>query len=150
MRKTSKILILSLTASGIYNIYVEQDLETLEGLSLKNYPFAFALFPDELMAGQLLVDAVGRMVRSIESVEEIHSSSSDILFLKHMAAIALLRDQHFSHHNNEDFYKLSLRERMVLFLKEKRGFSLSDVAKICDQRTDEVYRVLSTAKEALV
>lgn len=130
---------------------METDLLALEGLALKNYSLAFALFPDELMATQLLIDTVNKYVRVIESKEELHDARREVRFLRHLMGLAQLRGQHFtSREVSGPFYAMEVKKRAILFLREKRGFSLIQIAEILESTTDDIYRLLNQAREVIL
>ncbi len=130
---------------------MENDLEALEGLALKNYPLAFALFPDELMATQLLIDTVSKYVRVIQSAEDLHDERREIRFLRNLMGLAQLRGSHFQQGKKEEaFYSLDIKKRAILFLREKRGFSLLQISEILETSTDDTYRLLNRAREVIL
>lgn len=120
-------------------------------MALKHYSFAYSLLPDELMATQLLIDTVTKIVvelrdeyeLNIEGTEvEISSKELELKFLRNLYSLSTIRFEHFknsaqlSHFDHSDkkakkksgLFFLDIKERAALVLKDKLGLSYKDVA----------------------
>jgi hypothetical protein len=116
----------------------------LELIAHRNYPFAYALFPDELMATQLLIDSLTKMALVFREDNErdfqMNEEDFELTFLKMAYELSIIRADHFResrqledyNHNREDssFYSLDISVRACLFIKDKMKLSFHDLAYI--------------------
>lgn len=139
--------------------------EALDALTHKHYGLAFLLLPDDLMAAQLLIDAVARMMAlapadlwnfkegRIQDTKEISTQDSESMesdFLYHLVELARIRQQHFASKRSEVIYKLSLDERVVLFLRDKRHYEVSFVARVLNTREENILALTHKARALLL
>jgi hypothetical protein len=99
---------------------VNSDQNKIEKMAIDLYPFAYSLYPDELMAGQLIVDGLMRMIVD-ENLDATELKLKDLPYLcLSIFALAKSRKGHLLVKNEDPFYQeLPLHTRAVLFLKEK-------------------------------
>jgi hypothetical protein len=128
---------------------VSVNKENLEKISIKLYPFAYCLCPDELMAGQLVVDAFTRSVLDNDNFDTEHIDFDDLC--RSAFIVASSRAGHMKPNKDDHkFYKdLSLKVRSALFLKEKWNLSIGIMAKIMDIEESEVSLLLSEGRGLL-
>jgi len=123
----------------------------LEQLALKYYPFAYALLPDELMATQLIIDSITKMVVVYKDKDYGSSITIDEIFefdfLKNIFELSVVRSDHFKqsgqlkplnpHDRDFSFYLMSLEERACLFLRDKLNLGFCDISYIIGKNYEE-------------
>ncbi|MCF8060332.1 MAG: hypothetical protein K9K67_13605 [Bacteriovoracaceae bacterium] len=117
----------------------------LEALTHKHYGLAFILLPDELMAAQLLIDSISRLILSKEGGLSDDESILEKDFVTHLISLARIRQQHFAYKSEDPFFKLSFDERAILYLRDKRHYPASFVATVLETREE---RVLASTHQA--
>ena len=115
-----------------------QEVERITSLAEKLYPFAYALFPDELLAHQLVMDGLSRMLLDDENQDSF--LQQDPLDWKVVSSyifdLAKKRSKHspFPKDSKGPFFKLNLSQRAALILryryhlKSKEGGQILDVS----------------------
>lgn len=138
--------------------------EALEALTHKHFALAYLLLPDELMATQLLIDGVTRMMAlapndlwgfkghskvdlEIQS-NELNEVEAD--FVYHLIELGRIRQQHFASKRVEAIFKLSIDERVVLFLRDKRKYDIAFVAKVLNAREESILALTHKARAELL
>jgi hypothetical protein len=131
--------------------------EALEALTHKYYGLAHLLLPDDLMATQLLIDGVTRMMAlapqglaSFDGQDEHQLHELETEFAYHLIELGRIRQQHFAARKGGAIYRLSLEERVVLFLRDKRRLEVSFVAKVLNQREEAVLALTHKARAQLL
>ena len=115
------------------------------------YAFSFCLIPDELQAGQLVIDTVDLFLNSKKPdfVENAEHFEIQIGLYQSCYQIALKRIQHMQLGltlGKEDFFQLDFQERAILFLKIKEEFSLADCSQIMKKNERDLLSLYSLAK----
>ncbi len=136
--------------------------KTLEQLAHQNYPFAYALLPDELMATQLLIDSITKMAVIWRDLnEEIPPEEAIELDLqKNAYELSLIRSEHFKDsrqldsfaHSEEDsaFYILGIKERACLFLRDHLKKSFQEISYILSLGYEEVLALCHRSRAEFV
>lgn len=112
------------------------------------------------MATQLLIDAVTRMMalapndlwgfQDNAEVESHHQSDIEVDFVYHLIELGRIRQQHFASNKVEAIFKLSLDERVVLFLRDKRKYDVAFVAKVLNAREESILAMTHKARAELL
>lgn len=107
---------------------MNSNLDKIEKIAVSLYPFAFSLYPDELMAGQLIVDGLTRMIVD-DHLDSSELMAKDLPFLcLSIFTLAKARKDHFVVKDKEPFFQeLPMHTRAVLFLKEKWKWGNSEI-----------------------
>ena len=131
------------------------------------FSFGFALIPDDLQAGQLVIDALASVsALNKEKLVEITDAKDDELrkiFLseikreiyRNMFQIGKrrcdqLRELCQEKNKFQTFYKLSVSKRAILFLKQKAHLSFSEIEFITGIERLEIISRLHVSREELV
>jgi hypothetical protein len=120
-------------------------LKAMEALTHKHYGLAFILLPDELMATQLLIDSISRLVLTMENGFDEDESCLEVDFVTHLISLARIRQKHFAYKKEDPFFKLSFDERVILYLRDKRQYPVSFVASVLEGREE---RILAASHQA--
>ncbi len=118
---------------------MNSDLDKIEKIAVDLYPFAFSLYPDELMAGQLIVDGLMRMIVD-DNLDASALKSKDLpSFCLSIFTLAKSRKGHILIKDEDPFYQdLPLHTRAVLFLKEKWKWNHSEIENATGLTYNEV------------
>jgi DNA-directed RNA polymerase specialized sigma24 family protein len=128
---------------------VNINLETLESLSQKYYSFAFILLPEELMATQLLIDAATKLCLNHGPVE-LTQQEVENRYVLAIYELAQSRQQHFQLNPEGPFYRLSLEQRAVIFLRDKREWSIEEISQSLGLNWDRLYGSLNLGRNRLM
>lgn len=127
------------------------------------FSFAFAMIPDQLQASQICIDSISAFLvenkivirKFIEASDEQRSERSteiqEILY-SYAFNLSQKREGHLGHINQDnfkDFYELNIKERALLFLREKTSFSLNQIERIVGLRNYEIINLYELAKNKL-
>lgn len=133
--------------------------EALEALTQKHFALAYLLLPDDLMATQLLIDGVARLMAlapndlwgyQAKHSSELENKDLEVDFVYHLVELGRIRQQHFASKKIEPIFKLSLDERVVLFLRDKRKYDVSFVAKVLNAREESILAMTHKARAELL
>ncbi len=80
--------------------------------------------------------------------QQLHELETE--FVYHLIELARIRQQHFAARKGGAIYQLGLDERVVLFLRDKRRFEVSFVAKVLNQREEGVLALTHKARAQLL
>ena len=123
--------------------------EALEALNHKYFGLAIFMLPEELMATQLLIDASSRLMVSLkESLPE--SDKFEELFVKHLIELARIRQKHFAYKKADPFFKLTLEERVVLYLRDKLHYQPVFIASVMGAREENILGLTHKARASLL
>lgn len=138
----------------------------LSAISPELFSFAFVLIPDDLQAGQLIIDSIqGYIVSKREMIEDLlkiktKNQSNNLQFLKKDLLRLIYELSRKRYHqlrlsindmeNNNDFYSLEFDEKATLFLKEKLKFTIEDVANITMKTKGEAEAFLFGARMKMI
>jgi len=131
------------------------------------FSFGYALIPDDLQAGQLVIDALASFsALNKEKLMELTDANDDELqkicfgeikrqIYRNMFQIGKRRCEQLpaicqEKNKFQAFYKLSVSKRAILFLKQKALVSLSDIEFITGIEHLEIISRLHTSREELV
>lgn len=130
------------------------------------YSFAFILIPDDLQAGQLVVDSIQTyLISKKENLNQLFSARNADLnrelapikraLLKLVFELAKKRYHQIKlsiseKYEENDFYSLEFDEKSVLFLREKLKLSLEDIAVISGKTLSEVQAYLFSARTNMI
>ena len=134
-----------------------QEIENITKVAEKAYPFAYALFPDELLAHQLVMDGLSGVLLGL--VDELtpeekkewcqHLNWQEVcLQIFHLA-------QKRSHHTNrlpvpeEKFFQLKLELRAALFLKHSFHLPIGEAAHILGKEVSDFLSLLHRGRNSL-
>lgn len=127
------------------------ELESLKDLAKKYYPLAHNLIPEELMASQLIIDASCALLLSKEEEVTFEKENSfEEEFVRKLMSLASVRQQHFAHRDPGLFYKLEIKERVVLFLRDRLDVAPSKIASILNVHLQEVLSLLHNGRTKIV
>jgi len=115
----------------------------------KYYSFAYILLPDELMATQLIIDSATKLCLEIEADKE-GSADLESLYIKAIFDLALLRQEHFVVTESASFYRLSLEQRAVVYLRDQREWSIEEIASTLGLEWDRLYCSLNLGRSKLM
>ena len=136
--------------------------KTLEQLAHQNYPFAYALLPDELMATQLLIDSITKMAVIWRDLKEELPPMEviELNLLKNAFELSLVRSEHFKdsrqldsfNHTQENsaFYILGIRERAAIFLRDHLKVNFRNIAYILDINYEEALALCQRARAEFI
>ena len=134
-----------------------EEIENITKVAEKAYPFAYALFPDELLAHQLVMDGLSGVLLGLvdelapqEKKEWCHHLNWREVCLQifHLA-------QKRSHHikrlpvPEEKFFQLKLELRAALFLKHRFRLPISEAAHILGKEMSDFLSLLHRGRNSL-
>lgn len=128
---------------------MEEINQEMEDLACRFYPLAFCLCPDDLMATQLIIDSIARWGLSQSSLES-WDEDLEVEYVFHLYELARLRSKHFAFKKTESFFKLSLQERFLLYLRDKLSWDYSTMARACGERPETTIAQIHQARSAMV
>lgn len=105
------------------------------------FSYSYSLVPDELLAQQLAVDSVTQIICS-ESEKNMGESEFLIHLFKVIFSLAIKRSGHFVESGNWEnderayFYRLPLKQRAILALRENFSYSTHQIAFIIGESVD--------------
>jgi hypothetical protein len=130
------------------------------------FSFAFILIPDDLQAGQLVVDAIGSFLISHNAKaitmaqSKIKINQSEVLFMKKELLRNVYELARKRYHqiklsineieNKNDFYSLDFDEKAVLYLKEKCDYNVDEVSVIVLKTRSETLGYLYGARIKMI
>ena len=131
----------------------------LEQSTPEFYSFAFVLIPDDLQAGQLVIDSLAAFLISKKYLLENDGYISqhmdikiEIIHLIYDLAKKRFHQVHLSldELNNVGFYTLDFEQRAALYLKDKAKYDNNSIALILNKTGHEVTSFLYSARVKLV
>ncbi len=135
-----------------------KEIENITKVAEKVYPFAYALFPDELLAHQLAMDGLSGVLLNLVDeleVEEEQKWPQNLNWQEVCLQIFRLA-QRRSHHARtlstpeENFFKLGLELRAALFLNYRYHLPKSEAARILEMETSDFLGLLHRGKNKLL
>jgi len=127
------------------------DMEYLKELTKTYYPFAFSLMPEELMATQLVIDSTQAVFLTTDDEHILEDEKMlKLSLLKHLVKLAKNRRKHFAHRSKEAFFRLSLEERMVVFLRDRMDERPGEIAQFLDISLQEVLSLLHNGRKKII
>jgi hypothetical protein len=136
-------------------------VKLLKVLSSDLYAYAFVLIPDDLQAGQLIVDSLERfmlseaeLVGKYLGVEDQNSETYLELRLEIYKNIYDLARKRFyqikrginGFSMSQAFYLLEFDEKSAIFLKEKMNYSNGEISIIMMKNIKEILGILGSAR----
>ena len=128
---------------------MEKELSNLENLAKELFPFAYSLIPDELMAGQLIIDAILRMVIETEDIDSItFEITKKKKYCRNILKLAIERGSHAMYIEKNDFFykELSIEHRAVIFLADKWNWNMESIHNITGLKREELHLKLQEAR----
>jgi len=130
------------------------------------YSFAYILIPDDLQAGQLVVDSIQNfLISKKDNVEKLFEArdkdlAKELMPIKRSLLKLVFELAKKRYHQiklsiaNEDgvndFYSLEFDEKAVLFLREKLKLSLEEIAIVSGKNLSEVHAYLYSARVKMI
>lgn len=107
------------------------------------FSYSYSLVPDELLAQQLAVDSVTQIICS-ETDKVMGENEFLVQLYKVIFALATRRSGHFVNSGNWEnderayFYRLPLKQKAIVCLRENFNFSTHQIAFIIDESVDSI------------
>lgn len=119
----------------------------IEKKSCELYPFAYALVPDDLQSSQLVIDALGllqidskissKLIYYYQDAQKLSEDQVEItdILMSHIYRLAKKRVSQLSGSyiipkGFGPFYQTPMKERAIIFLKEKKDYGLERISKV--------------------
>ncbi len=134
-----------------------EEIENITKVAEKAYPFAYALFPDELLAHQLVMDGLSGVLLGLadELTLEERGEWGQHLNWREVCLQIFHLAQKRSHHASrlpvpeEKFFQLKLELRAALFLKHRFHLPISEAAHILGREVSDFLSLLHRGRNSL-
>ena len=123
------------------------EVEKIAAVAEKTYPFAHALFPDELLAHQLVMDGLSRSVLTFLKRDEKELADLNLDWKLVCASVFVLAKKRSEHATlikmpQDDFFKMDMDLRAALFLRHRYLVDAEEAGDIMGIRLNEFFSFL--------